>query len=205
MAAVRDQHLIADPHLAQQRPVAGEDPAVGDVFVGRAGELRRVGVEQQPFVAAVVEAGRAGAAAGDAAQQARADAGFAGIGDDVAVPAEQALAVFEPAQFLHRRHRDVRIRADAPAAVGVAELAHREQAVAEVGFRRRAQRDHRAAARDAGDLAVVEVGRVHQRPAFADVRVRQQPFDRARAAQRERILHLADLLGDVDVHRRIRR
>ena len=70
MAAVRDQHLIADPHLAQQRPVAGEDPAVGDVFVGRAGELRRVGVEQQPFVVAVVEAGRAGAAASDAAQQA---------------------------------------------------------------------------------------------------------------------------------------
>ena len=28
---------------------------------------------------------------------------------------DQALAVFEPAQFLHRRHRDVRIRADAPA------------------------------------------------------------------------------------------
>ena len=72
-----------------------------------------------------------------------------------------------------------------------------EQAVAEVGFRRRAQRDHRAAARDACDLAVVEVGRVHQRPAFADVRVRQQPFDRARAA-RSRSCTLADLLGDVD-------
>ena len=87
---------------------------------------------------------------------------------DVAVARDQALAVFEPAQFLHRRHRDVRIRADAPGAAGIEVGAQREQAVAEVGFGGRADRDGRAAARDALHFRIGQVGRVHQRPARVD-------------------------------------
>ena len=46
---------------------------------------------------------------------------------------------------------------------------------------------------------------MHEAPAPVDRRVVEQPLDRARVADREAILHLADLLGDVDVHRHRRR
>ncbi len=63
----------------------------------------------------------------------------------------------------------------------------------------------RAAARQPGALAVVEVGRVDQAPARADVVLVQQPGHRARAQRRLDRRHLARLLGDVQVHRHVAR
>ena len=49
------------------------------------------------------------------------------------------------------------------------------------------------------------VRRMHQAPARIDRGMIEQPFDRPRVAQRQAILHFADLLGDVDVDRAIAR
>src|SRR3546814_13347227 len=55
--AVDDHAFAADHHFAHQVAVAAEDPAVGDVFAGGAGEAGRGGVEQD-VVVDVVERGR---------------------------------------------------------------------------------------------------------------------------------------------------
>ena len=52
----------------------------------------------------------------------------------LAMAGVQALAVLEPAQLLHRRHRDVRIGADAPGPAGVEVGAQREQAITQVVY-----------------------------------------------------------------------
>src|SRR3546814_5777898 len=59
--AVDDHAFAADHHFAHQVAVAAEDPAVGDVFAGGAGEAGRGGVEQD-VVVDVVESGRLRAA-----------------------------------------------------------------------------------------------------------------------------------------------
>src|SRR3546814_3874854 len=100
-------------HFAHQVAVAAEDPAVGDVFAGGAGEAGRGGVEQD-VVVDVVESGRLRAARGHALQQRFTDAGRTGAHGDVAMVGHQPLAVLQPTQFLHRRYRDMRVRTDAP-------------------------------------------------------------------------------------------
>src|SRR3546814_2286195 len=60
--------------------------------------------------------------------------------------------------------------------------------------------------RSVGDAAGFfrrQVGGVHQRPARIDGGVGQQPLHRSRAADRQAVLYLADLFGDVDVQARI--
>src|SRR3546814_4167996 len=125
-----------------------EDPAVGDVFAGGAGEAGRGGVEQD-VVVDVVESGRLRAARGHALQQRFTDAGRTGAHGDVAMVGHQPLAVLQPTQFLHRRYRVMRVRTDAPGAAGIEVGAQREQAVAEIGLGGRADRNGGAAGGDA--------------------------------------------------------
>src|SRR3546814_5855169 len=77
VVAVDDHAVAADHHFAHQVAVAAEDPAVGDVFAGGAGEAGRGGVEQD-VVVDVVESGRLRAARGHALQQRFTDAGRTG-------------------------------------------------------------------------------------------------------------------------------
>src|SRR3546814_8139090 len=63
VVAVDDHAVAADHHFAHQVAVAAEDPAVGDVFAGGAGEAGRGGGEQD-VVVDVVESGRLRAARG---------------------------------------------------------------------------------------------------------------------------------------------
>ena len=104
-------------------------------------------------------------------------------------------------QFFDRRHRDLRVRTDAPRAARIEIRAQREQAVAKVGFRRRADRDGRTTAGDARDFRIGQMRGVDQRPACIDMGVGEQPFDRTRTAHVDAVLHLTELLGDMDVHR----
>src|SRR3546814_3858139 len=97
----------------------------------------------------------------------------------------------------------MRVRTDAPGAAGIEVGAQREQAVAEIGLGGRADRNGGAAVGDAAGFFRRQVGGVHQRPARIDGGVGQQPLHRSRAADRQAVLYLADLFGDVDVQARI--
>src|SRR3546814_17896806 len=106
--------------------VAAEDPAVGDVFAGGAGEAGRGGVEQD-VVVDVVESGRLRAARGHALQPRFTDAGRTGAHGDVAMVGHQPLAVLQPTQLLHRLSRDIRVRTTAPGSHGIQTGAKREK------------------------------------------------------------------------------
>src|SRR3546814_13612670 len=86
-------------------------------------------------------------------------------GKHVAALPGEALAVLEPAQILDGADRDVAVGADAPAPAGGEVGLGREEAVAEVGLRRRAEAGDRAAGRQRRRLGLAHVGRVHQAPA----------------------------------------
>ena len=79
-----------------------------------------------------------------------------------------------------------------------------EYAVAEIGFgdRTKSRRRRRVAARVAR-FGVVHVGRVDAAPALVDGGVIDQPAHGTRAGPGETVLDLLDLLGDVDVDRRL--
>ena len=146
-------------------------------------------------------AGTACAAVPDGVQQGGAGGRLGRTGADVAALRAQALAVFEPAQFFHRRYRDVRVAADRDGTAGIKKLAQREQAIAEVGFGGRAQCDGGATGGDAGDFAFIQMGGVHQTPARIDRCMVEQPLHRSRAACGQALLDFGGLLGDVDVDR----
>src|SRR5690606_27808352 len=93
--------LAGDPHAVHQVAVAAEDPAVDEVGVVRADELRRLHVQGQR-IALAIEAGGVAAAVAHRLQQAFSDARRGRAGDDVATPGGQPLAILQPAQLLHR-------------------------------------------------------------------------------------------------------
>lgn len=130
--------------------------------------------------------------------------GMRAAGQHVALAQVQALAVFEQHQFLGRVHAGVAVRAQAPAAAVLQPQRHVEEAVAQVGFGRRAQAGHGARRSGRGVFLGHHVGGVHQAPACVHRGVRQQPLHRALAAPGEAIRHLLRLLGDVDVDGRAR-
>ena len=212
MPEIAHHRFAVHDHLAQRVRVAGKHERVEQAVRIARGEQRRVVIEHEQVGAwrglavaslehADVHAAGLRAAVQRVAPQRLADARARTGQRDVAVPGGQALAVLEPAQFLDRGHRDLRVRADAERAAGVEIFAQREQAVAEVRLGARTQADDRAGRGDALRLGRRQVRRMHQAPARVDRRVVQQPLDRPRIAQCEAILHLAELLGDVDVQR----
>uniref|UniRef100_A0A0S6YZH3 Uncharacterized protein n=1 Tax=Mizugakiibacter sediminis TaxID=1475481 RepID=A0A0S6YZH3_9GAMM len=95
----------------------------------------------------------------------------------------------------------MRVGADAEPAAGVEIFAETEQAVAEVGLGGRAQPGDRAGGGQAARLLLGHVRGVHETPARIHLRVIEQPLHRPRVAHRQRVLHFAELLGDVDVDR----
>ena len=201
-------HLAAvHHHRIHRTAVARENPAIGDVVGGGADQLRRMAVQHHGVggQSSGCESRGMRRAAVDTAQQGFADAGRCGGRGDVAAARRQPLAVFEPTQFFHRRHRAVRIRAHTPSPVGIEIIAQRKQTVAEIRLGGRADRDRGAAVRNADDLVGVQMRGVHQRPARIDPGMIQQPAHRAFAADREAVLHFADLLGDMYVNARVAR
>src|SRR5690349_20263892 len=95
------------------------------------------------------------------------------------------------------------VRTDADLAARVEIGFQREEPIAEIRLRRRTKADDRAARSKATHLRVSEMRRMHETPARIDRSVIEQPFDWPGVADRQRILHFADLLGDVDVDRAI--
>ena len=123
----------------------------------------------------------------------------------VAPARAHALRPFELAQLGERVEITVFESLPTPKRPSASRYAtRRERAVAEIGLGRRRESRDRAARRERRDLALGHVRRVHDAPARVDVRLREQPLDRAHAAPREALLDLARLLGGVDVDRRAR-
>jgi len=202
---VANTPLTAHHHVAHQRRIAGKQEAVDHIgFVARS-EQRRTVIENQKIGARTlaqpcdIRGCSQGAALQGPLPERRANAFFRPPCGHVAMTRNQALAIFEPAKLFHRRHGNVRVRADAQRATRIDEGGQREQSIAEIGFRRRAQPGDRAAFGQAVGLVRREVCRVDQGPARVDVRVVEQPFDRARAAYGEAVLHFANLFGDMNM------
>ena len=85
--------------------------------------------------------------------------------DDVARAVTQPLTVFELPQLVRDRDRHVGVRADAERSAGAEITRCRKNAVAEVGFRDRAQTRHGAARRETRRFIVVQVRRMYEAPA----------------------------------------
>ena len=115
MPAVLHDAAAGHAHLAHQRRIAGEHEAVVEIVVLRAGQPRAVRVQSQAVGVLPRLRDRLPATGNGSLQQAAPGARLRRIGADVALAQRQPLAVFEPAQFFHRRDGDVGIGADADA------------------------------------------------------------------------------------------
>ena len=119
----------------------------------------------------------------------------------VARPQRQPLGVLQLPQFHGRADGHIRVGAHAVAPARCQPGGAGEDAVAQIGLRHRAEASGRAARGQPFDLPGSHVGGVDQAPAPVHRRVVQQPFHRAGAAPGQAILHLAHLLGRMDVDR----
>ena len=161
---------------------------VEDDDVGRLADGERAGGEAQGL----------GAAAAGGVEQVPAGGGADGA-EPVALLLAQALAVFERAQLLVEGDAHVAVGADGEAAAGGGKARRLEDAVAEIGFGDGAQAGDGAGLRKARALVGRHVRAVDQAPARVDVHVVEQPLHGARAGPGDAVLHLARLLGGVDV------
>ena len=161
-----DDALAANEDVAHEIHVAGEQPGIDQLRGVAPGEQRRIIVEHDEIRApARLECADAAAGSLRAAGERACVQGFARARrgrarTDVAMPRDEALAVFEPAQFLDRRHRDVAVGTDAEHAAVVEIGLEREQAVAEVRLGGRAQAGHCAARGEPAPLVCFEMGRM---------------------------------------------
>ena len=114
---------------------------------------------------------------------------------------DQSLSVFEPAQFLDRRHRDMAVRANPDEATCIEPGLEWKQAVTEIGFGGRAKPHGCTGRCESTDFLLVDMRGMHEAPTGIDRRVVEQPFDRTCIAHGETILHFTDLLGDMDMDR----
>ena len=114
----------------------------------------------------------------------------------------QALAVFQQAKLLDGAHRDIVVRADADFSAVGEKLACREYTVTEIRLCRGAKSDNCITGRQAFALRAIGIGGVNQAPALIHVDTVEQPFYRPLPAPGDAFLHLAGLLGDVNMNRR---
>ena len=119
-------------------------------------------------------------------------------------PAGAALAApdaLELAQLLEGIDAHVRVRADAERDRAVADADHGQEAVAEVGLRRRARADRGAGVAEQVELAARRVRRVHDDGSLAQAAAVGEQLDGAEAVLGEALVDLARLLVGVDVER----
>ena len=116
------------------------------------------------------------------------------------LPARDALDL---AQLLERVDPDVRVGADAERDPAVLDPRGREEAVAEVGLRRRAGADRRSRLGEQVELRAVGVGGVHDGRPRAEAAGAGEELDRPAAVLGEALLDLARLLAGVDVQRQL--
>ena len=105
----------------------------------------------------------------------------------------------ELAKLLERVDPDVRVRADAEGNPAPEDGLHREEAVAQVGLRRRAHADARSGVGEEVELMLVRVRRVDDRRQRPEAPRACQELDRPEAVLGEAIVDLAGLLVGVDV------
>ena len=140
---------------------------------------------------------------GDGRIEERAPGRFAGGVHAVARAVAKPLRIFELAQLRRRIDEHVGIRADAERAAASQKEPPVEDAVAEIALGDRTEPGGRAAPCKRFRLRLRHVRRVDQAPAWIDVGVLKQPFDRTHAGEGERRLHLLHLLRGVDVDRAV--
>src|ERR1700761_156865 len=207
MMKIAHHPLPAHEHIAYQRRVAGKQKAVHQGIARTRGKLRgRIVQYDQVGACAFAQLADRQARGTCTALQRSAPQGFAHAiaflaCGNIAMTRRQALAVLEPPQFFHRRHRNMRVRTDAEHALRIQVIGQREQAVTEIGFGGRAQARYRSASCDLPHFAVLDMRRVHQAPARIDVGVVKQPFHWPCATRGQAVLHFADLFGDVNMDR----
>ena len=126
----------------------------------------------------------------------------AGIGEDVAPLAAQALAALEHPQLGCDARGVVAVGADAPAAALLLVFEQREQPVAERCLGERTEARDRSAAGEPALLRRVEMGRVHERPLRVDRRPLEQPRDRTRTEARLDLPDFALRFRDMDMNAR---
>ena len=122
-------------------------------------------------------------------------------GEDAAPAGLAARDPLELAQLLERVDADVRVRADAERDRALADALGREEAVAEVGLRRRAGADGRAGRGEEVELGAVGVRRVDDGRSLAEAARAREELDRPAAVLGEALLDLLRLLVGVDVQR----
>ena len=119
--------------------------------------------------------------------------------DHVAPAALSARDPLELAELLERVDPDVRVRADADRDPACEQPLDGQEAVAEVGLRRRAGADACAGLGEQVELCPVGVRRVDDRRPLAEAAAPREQLDRAHTVLGEALLDLARLLVGVDV------
>jgi CDP-diacylglycerol--glycerol-3-phosphate 3-phosphatidyltransferase len=119
--------------------------------------------------------------------------------DDVAAKLLASRRAFQLTQLLERIDAHVRIRADAKRNPSRAQPLHRDEPVAEVGLRRRADADPRTGVPNEIQLVVARVGCVDDRRPRPEAAGALEQLDGPDAVLRETLLDLAGLLVRVDV------
>ena len=211
MAAVAHDPAAGDHRRAHQPPVAGEDEAVEQLVTSSSGVPASSGWSassstrsaQQPAAIRPTGWPSAWRAAGERRpEQTRAGVRLLRRGGDVAPAVREALPVLEPAQLLHRAHRDVAVRADADAASGLEIRREREEAVAEIRLGRRTEgRRRRRSAPARGSLPASCASRARGTSARPAGRCSSSHSTGRRPGPGLALVHLPELLGHVDVHR----
>ena len=203
------QHPAAGHHDVAPRPRrAGEDQGVEQRIARHAERClaRRVSDEQvgtRAFDETPLRmSGRSSAAGKHALEQPRRGGGLVQrIGGDVALAQRQSLTEFEQPQLFERVTADLAVGADRQRCARRQPARQIGQAVAEVGFCRRADDDAGAARRHRVDLVGSRMRGVHELPARVEPGVLCQPLDRPHAGGGQAIVDLGGLFGDVDVDR----
>src|SRR5271166_4055169 len=119
--------------------------------------------------------------------------------EDVPPPCFQPLGVFELAEFSGRVYQYIGVGPDSETPPGRLERPCVEYAVTEVGLGDGTEADNRLAGRDPDPFGRRGVSRVDQAPVGIKGLAVEEPLDRTPARPLQAILHLADLLGDVNM------
>src|SRR5437762_3395293 len=209
MATALHQLDAGAPHTVDGLAPGGEDPAVEDLVLAALEERRSPGREGEDIERLPGGYPRRGptpfaleglSPAGERRiEEAPSGRGALARREHVARALGEALRVLERAQLGGGVEHDVGIAADSGAAPRVAEACRGEDAVAETRLGDRAQSDDRPPRGNAGELRVRGVRRVHQAPARPERLILEQPLDRPTAAPCHALLHLTDLLRDVNM------
>ena len=128
MTPLRHHVLAAHDYVTHRTAIPAENPSVNYVISFRASEDRRFRIQNDIVITAL--SGGLPRTGYRTTQKGFAHAAGIEAHGDVAMARDQALAVFQLFLQFHWRHRDMRIRADAPGTTRIQIGTQRKQAVA---------------------------------------------------------------------------